>query len=272
MKIFKTLSIFVITATLFTSVASANYSSPPVTYNLNSIEEVHHYVVDNGLVSLNDDGTLSVNTTELLPNVDSELLEDYKDSIKDTNDIILATGGAITFDQNYNLNIGTQEEIAEGVFQTDQNKQFSNDSIISPMADPDAPRNLNVYYIAGKNRDHIKKFRKTLSTTIGVNPSSVFSATVGYWVGKVKPGGAWDYKTVSGYKPYNKMWKARVKNGTQLRTSEWFGNYNYGFTGKELFPLSILLAGGDGAGIVFGSGPDDEKDKAAIRQGFKESP
>ncbi|WP_208643810.1 hypothetical protein [Paenibacillus barcinonensis] len=68
------------------------------------------------------------------------------------------------------------------------------------------------------------------------------------------------------------MWTARVKNGTQFSTSEWFGNYNYRFTGKELFSLSILFAGGDGAGIVFGSGPDDENDKAAIRQGYNESP
>lgn len=271
MKIFKTLSILALTTTLFTSVASASSASPPANPNLNSIEEVHEYVVDSGFASLNNDGTLSVNTTELLSKVNSELLDNYKDNLEDTNDIILATGGAITFDQNYDLNIGTQEEITEGVFQTDQGQQFNND-LISIMADPDAPPYLNAYYIAGQNRTTIKNFYKTLATGIGGNVTSAYSATVGFWVGKVQPRGAWDYKTVSGYTPYNKLWTAKVKNGTQFSTSEWFGNYNYGFTGKELFSLSILFAGGDGAGIVFGSGPDDETDKASIRQGYNESP
>ncbi|MFB5759570.1 polymorphic toxin type 44 domain-containing protein [Paenibacillus medicaginis] len=113
---------------------------------------------------------------------------------------------------------------------------------------------------------------RTLSSGIGSDPAAAYSGTAGYWVGKVRPKGAWDYKTVPGYTPYNKLWTARVKNGTEFRTSEWFGNYNYGFTGKELFSLSMLFAGGDGAGILFGNGPDNEEDKASIRQGYNESP
>lgn len=129
MKIFgKSLSILAISATVFTSVASADSGSPPTIPDLNSIKEVHQYVVDNGFASLNNDGTLSVTTAELQSYVDPALLEEYQENIADTNQVVLSTGGAIKFDKNYDLHIGTTEEVADGVYQTDQLKQSNDDT------------------------------------------------------------------------------------------------------------------------------------------------
>lgn len=97
-----------------------------------------------------------------------------------------------------------------------------------------------------------------------------YSTTVGWWISKVQEGGAWDYKRVSGYKPWNKKWNAKQRWTTSVKTSEWFGNYNYGYTGHYLFTLNILLAGGDGVSLAFHHTFDDSQDKKDITQGYKE--
>ncbi len=76
---------------------------------------------------------------------------------------------------------------------------------------------------------------------------------------KMMPGGGWDYKVQPGYSPYNKEWTAYCKYDTEYRTSEWFGNYNYGLTGRFQFSLSVLKAG---AGVAAG-GADSPEDTAA---------
>ncbi|WP_270165533.1 polymorphic toxin type 44 domain-containing protein [Paenibacillus sp. SYP-B4298] len=100
-----------------------------------------------------------------------------------------------------------------------------------------------------------------------------FAATTALWIVRVKAGGIWDYKLQPGYSPYNKSWLTytRYSENPSVRTSEWFGNYNYGFTGRFLFSLNILYAGGDGAGLIWGNGFDDAGDKAAIKMGYDES-
>ncbi|MFC9706890.1 polymorphic toxin type 44 domain-containing protein [Paenibacillus sp. NPDC056933] len=276
MKFFgKILSIVSLSALVLSSVASASVSpdSPPsIEKDLNSLKEIHQYVVDNGYASLNGDGTIAVNTSAIETVVESTLLDQYIDNLDGSNDVILATGGGIKFDQNFDLQIGTQEEITESVFHQDQTGQFYNDSVISIMADPDAPPYLNAYYMANQNRTEVKNYYMNLATGIWGNPQAAYSATVGMWVAKVQPGGVWDYKSVPYYYPARKLWTAKVKNGTELRTSEWFGNYNYGFTGKELFSLPILLLAGDAVGLATSYKIDDENDKNAVRQGYNESP
>lgn len=84
-------------------------------------------------------------------------------------------------------------------------------------------------------------------------------------------GGDWDYKVVPGYSPYYKEWTAVQRYTTSTKTSEWFGNYNYGFTGSYLFSLSTLLAGGDGVSLIFHHTMDDLQDKTDVTQGYNES-
>ncbi|MDT0121553.1 polymorphic toxin type 44 domain-containing protein [Paenibacillus sp. RRE4] len=276
MKFFgKILSIVSLSALVISSVASAsvNPSSPPTTEgDLNSLKGVHQYVVEHGYASLNPDGTISVNTNAIAPVVEPNLLNQYIKSLDGSNDVILATGDAIKFDENFELQVGTQEEIIESVTKVDQMNSVSNDSVISIMSDPDTPPYLNAYYMANQNRNTVKNYYDSLNSSIWVNARDAYTATVGMWVAKVQPGGVWDYKSVPYYYPARKLWTARVKNGTELRTSEWFGNYNYGFTGKELFNLPTLLTAGDAVGLGTSFRLDDDNDKNAVRQGYNESP
>lgn len=74
-----------------------------------------------------------------------------------------------------------------------------------------------------------------------INP---YMQTVIYWIYEVKPQGNWDYKTREGFKPYNKQFVCTQFNGNRvIRTSEYIGNYNYGYTGHFLFSLDVLKVG-----------------------------
>ncbi|WP_167751454.1 polymorphic toxin type 44 domain-containing protein [Lentibacillus salicampi] len=95
------------------------------------------------------------------------------------------------------------------------------------------------------------------------------SGTAFWWKGEVEAGGPWDYKSVSGFAPYNKTWSAQTYTGTQTMTSEYIGNYNYGYTGEFLFPEQILLWGGEYAGGHLGT-PEDAGDRNAIKAGFSD--
>lgn len=141
---------------------------------------------------------------------------------------------------------------------------------VSPMIDPDQPPTLYAYSIASNNRDTLSAYYHAIADGIWGDPGAAYSATVGYWVAKVQEGGAWDYKVQPGYSPYYKLWTAVLKYDTEYRTSEWFGNYNYGLTGRFLFPLTTLLVGGDAVGILTSGGADDPADQQAITQGYNE--
>ena len=80
------------------------------------------------------------------------------------------------------------------------------------------------------------------------NPKIVpYYATCQYWYAKIQPGGVWDYKVQSPYKPYNKYfcmtYGINDSKKNYHRTSEFMGNYNYGFTGRVLFNLTTLKLG-----------------------------
>jgi len=83
---------------------------------------------------------------------------------------------------------------------------------------------------------------------------------ISFWINHVKKGGKWDYKQL-GFEKY-----------------ENFGNYNYGFTGKQFWPEGLLLRA---AGFVqeesdpawghwWGGPPygDDPKDQLYIQLGI----
>lgn len=68
--------------------------------------------------------------------------------------------------------------------------------------------------------------------------------TVLFWIYQVKPRGDWDYKTKQGFSPYNKRFICTQFSGNKvIRTSEFIGNYNYGYTGHFLFSLKVLKIG-----------------------------
>ncbi len=99
------------------------------------------------------------------------------------------------------------------------------------------------------------------------------AATIGFWVGKIQEGGEWDYKVKPGYSPYNKTFCCTYgKNYSKQwvhRTSEFIGNYNYGYTGQLLFSLSVLKKGSDAAAGNFFE--PDTSDYPAITEGYNDA-
>lgn len=108
-------------------------------------------------------------------------------------------------------------------------------------------------------------YSQMLNPYAGIDP---WFSTVSYWVGQVREGGSWDYKTQSAYSgSFNCSYSGHTN---VIRNGEWLGNYNYGYTGKFLFSLDVLHTG---SYIVSGFDPkDEETDWPAIDEGYADAP
>lgn len=252
---------------------SANYKADPLSsldsQETNQLKALHQEIINKGLISLNEDGQIVFNdeTFDVLK-VDSQLQENYIENIE-RNNLLLEQGG-VYLDNDFNLQIGSPEEISQSILE--RNLEEKQNQFVSPFSDPGAPPYLYAYSTATQNYNQMYDVWASLALGIYGNPTAALSYTTSWWGDRVRPGGIWDYKVVSGYAPNTKQWTAFVKGGaTQIRTTEWFGNYNYGFTGKLLFPLGILYTGGDVVSKITGGAPDNFEDKASIAQGYNEN-
>ncbi|MGG6313780.1 polymorphic toxin type 44 domain-containing protein [Paenibacillus macerans] len=176
--------------------------------------------------------------------------------------------GGVSFDSNFDIKVASQNEITNIVFSNDLIKKRIDEGLVHPYSDPGAPPTLQAYHIASNNYDYMERYLNAIAGGILGDPNKAVTAPIEMWVGKVKPNGEWDYKAVNGYKPYNKEWTAYTRNSIEIKTSEWFGNYNYGFTGSFIFSLSTLYTGGDLVSQIKNGAPDDFSDKQAIAQGY----
>lgn len=102
----------------------------------------------------------------------------------------------------------------------------------------------------------------------GLPGGNAYTLTVAYWVSLVCEGGAWDYKIQPLYK--GKTFCCTYAGGTNIhRTAEYIGNYNYGYTGADLFSLAILHLG---SAAVGGGVEKDQHDWPAIDEGYYDNP
>ncbi|HBQ86066.1 MAG TPA: hypothetical protein DD811_06270 [Syntrophomonas sp.] len=179
--------------------------------------------------------------------------------------------GVASFDENFDLKVASPEETINIISERDKKLQqsgtrstnkFDTQSIM-----PTSLPVLDAYAIASDNYEIISDYFDAIQVYA---PWSAYPSTVSYWISKIKERGAWDYKVQPGYSPYNKQWQTLTLYTSSVRTSEWFGNYNYGFTGRFLFSLSILHAGGDGASYVFNHTIDDQEDRDAVTFGYND--
>ena len=123
----------------------------------------------------------------------------------------------------------------------------------------------NATTICNQNYNNIQNY---FYQAYAISPAGALVSTTLYWVSYVREGGQWDYKA---------HWPAGIYcfrvNGTEggyHKTAEWFGNYNYGFTGKFLFSLETLHAG---SYVVSGFDPNDvTTDWPAIDLGYSHAP
>lgn len=265
----KIFSLVIVMFSLFSGLVSANPQDGQKSQT-DEIMEIHQTVVSKGLATIDTAGRIAINTSAYELGVDEYLFNKYLENMNSINFAIEI--GGVHFDKDFNVKIGTKEEVTRDVFEKDQKRLSTNElSLIVPFSDPGAPPTLSAYNIAYTNRSQMINYYQSLAGGIFGDPVAAYSATFGYWVARVQAGGAWDYKSVPGYTPYYKQWTMLLKYNNEIHTSEWFGNYNYGFTGSVLFSLSALYAGADGAGYVWGNGPDDAADRQAVSQGNYES-
>lgn len=131
-----------------------------------------------------------------------------------------------------------------------------------------AATNLNLGNLVHNNYNDLES---EFMTQMKYNPDGAFYATTGIFIAWVKPNGIWDYKTKPGYSPWNKEFNCTYglnSSKRAIRTSEYIGNYNFGYTGQLLYPLTVLKTG---SFVVSGFDPKDVEDYPAIEEGFADA-
>ncbi len=109
-------------------------------------------------------------------------------------------------------------------------------------------------------------------STMAYAPESAWMSTVTIWVNRVREEGIWDYKYSEDDENHYKdeyyctygLNDSKVGN----RTTEFIGNYNYGYTGRILFSLPDLKRASE---IVAGAPELDVDDQPIIEEGFYDS-
>lgn len=234
--------------------------------DVNTTQELHQELKDAKIIYLDKDGLIAVPDDLSSLGVNQDLAEKYIDMINIANDQI--QDGIFSMDKELNVKPFTAEEIADKVYENDQKDKNNNNNKRSVQAAAANPK-LNVVSLVEKNRKELIKIHDIQAT---VNPSSAYTFSVGWWVGKVTVNGDWDYKVVSGYSPWNKSFSMTLYNGVvQTHNSKWLGNYNYGYTGQFLFPLNILHKGGDAVSYALNYKPDSQAAKDTIEWGFSDA-
>lgn len=101
----------------------------------------------------------------------------------------------------------------------------------------------------------------------GLTWTNAHTITTGVWVDYVREGGEWDYKLKNGFK--GRLFDSTTSSNPVLITGgftgEYFGNFNYGYTGRFLFALSILYTG---SAVVAGGWKKGAHDRPAIKAGY----
>ncbi|RJE90440.1 hypothetical protein D3P07_09630 [Paenibacillus sp. 1011MAR3C5] len=249
------------------------------------LKRIHTEVVNRNGLSLNENGQMEINVTAEDVSLDKEIFDKYLLKIERSN--YLVSVGGVYFDNNFELVFLPLEEAVNDIYTKDMEKQKLNnilnedvqresslrEEIFAKNLIPlNIPPDLFAYQIVKANKQEIQDYYLVALYIEGNRPQALL-ATTALWISRITNQGIWDYKVQPGYTPHDKKWMAYTRSSQypSTRTSEWFGNYNYGFTGRFLFSLSILYAGGDGAGIMWGNGFDSVEDKAAIKMGYDES-
>lgn len=130
---------------------------------------------------------------------------------------------------------------------------------------------LDLGRLCANNYNELEDFYNAIVRTLPFNPYvNPWLTTAGYWVGKVMEGGDWDYKVQPGFSPWYTVFCCRYGGKVFMhQTSEWIGNYNYGYTGSFLFSLDVLHFG---SSAVAGFDPADREDWPAIDEGYYDAP
>lgn len=117
---------------------------------------------------------------------------------------------------------------------------------------------LNLLLLCQNNYNTIVDYYNDMLNLTIINPDlDPWANTVVFWVEKVKEYGEWDYKRNPYYEPYNRVFCSYYDGEFHHITSEFLGNFNYGYTGSFLFDLTTLHMGSFAAAEFSTSDYDD---------------
>lgn len=227
---------------------------------LNELRLLHDKLLDLDLVTTNDNGLVVIKESVKELEIEDNLLNEYKSSFESANKLV--NDGYGSFDENLIFSAASEETIKYISKNSGKNELNEN---ISLFAIPE----VNLTSLVERNRREVDNYYMDMLEAFRFNPNgavSAYVATVNWWVGKVDHGGPWDYKRTS-MGPYNKQWHAYMYGYYRTVTTEYIGNYNFGYTGEALFSLQILYYGGQYAnGNILEQ--ENYSDRAAINTGF----
>jgi hypothetical protein len=231
-----------------------------------AIKQLHDRAKSLELVKVVE-GEIDINEIETnkekLEVTNETIYQEYIKSLQATNRLI--EGGYAYIDDNNDPQIVSEEKIQK--LSSEETGQLSSD-IITPFAET-----LDLRGMVRSNRSQLENYYWDVyySSAASGNPSQTALVSSAFWFkGKVQARGPWDYKTQPGWGGSSKQWYAETHTGFRYVTTEYIGNYNYGYTGQFLFPLQILWYGGQYAnGNIWV--PEDKNDRAAIQDGFNDA-
>ncbi|WP_312281082.1 polymorphic toxin type 44 domain-containing protein [Oscillibacter sp.] len=222
-------------------------------------------------VSLRNSGDLSVGSDGLLQvNADNPLLsvqgyESFLNMINICNDSI--KNGIIAVDANTVEIFSVLKPDEEPAPPNFTQPMMETTPILREDGHGCSVEHLNLLLLCSRNYETLENYYQEMLRLSLVNPNlSPWGATAGFWVNKVEPNGEWDYKVQPGYAPWNRQFCCYFDGSYHHITSEYIGNFNYGYTGQLLFNLSILHFG---SSAVSGFDPADKSDWPAIDAGFE---
>ncbi len=232
------------------------------------VQNLWNIATDNGCISVNESGHVIIDESisSYLTATDCKQLQESVAFCNEMIDVKLIKMNPTTMTaSNLKITEETLQLLKES--QADMYKQadmyLNNISLFSGTHCNLEGLHLNI--LVQNNRNTILQFRANAAGLPGVN---AYAMTVTYWVSLVCEGGAWDYKVQPLYK--GKTFCCTYAGGTNIhRTAEYIGNYNYGYTGADLFSLGVLHLG---SAAVGGGVEKDQHDWPAIDEGYYHNP
>lgn len=215
-------------------------------------DEGYLKVSDAGLLELDEDDSI-----KKLEGFDSvvEMIELCNESIQDN--ILLLDPETL--------------ELTSVITPEEEQRPYGLANHVTPMIPRNAAHgcsvpSLNLLKLCENNYNTLSDYYEEMLRLVLINPNlSPWGATVGFWISKVEPNGDWDYKTQPGFSPWYTQFCSYFDGNFQHITSEYIGNFNYGYTGSYLFSLDMLHFG---SSAVSGFDPADEADWPAIDAGY----
>lgn len=219
---------------------------------------------EKGYLKANKDGLLEIadhKSAKELPGYDDvvDLIKICNESIKDG--IIILDKKTLLLKNSFNPGNIDVNYVPPGL-----RKHFKPISLRNGAHGCSTPA-LNLLHLCENNYNTLSMYHESMVRIAEENPGFIpFPATSAFWIAKVRPNGEWDYKVRPGFAPWNKNFCCYLDQNFSHLTSEYIGNFNYGYTGSFLFSLEVLHFG---SYAVSGFDSKDTEDWPAIDAGYR---